>query len=426
MGHPMHARRDPPSSARLVLIDSHLRGVDQHNYNFAAGVVRDAPDLGYAVQVVVPMAADDAVVGALGARACLSLWAGDRAMADPWSWRIANVVDGGGRLAEDLAALDGPAAIVGALVMLPTASAQEMFALATAVRRTRRPPAAVVLGFHHVRAGEQGVSQSMQLLGLLRYAMNLLRMVVPPDRILVTATTERLARTLGGLLEHPVRHYPHPIWYDLAAAEPDRHGPPPDGRPTIAVLGSSRADKGARMLGDIARHAADLADRARLLVQLMPRFGLRAGATLENGLVGNPLVAIRSGVLPEPALLHHVQTAAALLLPYEPAEYVDRASGIFALGAAAGCPLVVPAGTWMAEQLEKGAAAGITVPIHAPFAYATAIRQVLERQHELQAAARQRAAAWRRDECGQQYLARMGPDLQRARAVRPAAAAPPV
>ncbi|HEV3023975.1 MAG TPA: hypothetical protein VGX76_15980 [Pirellulales bacterium] len=43
------------------------------------------------------------------------------------------------------------------------------------------------------------------------------------------------------------------------------------------------------------------------------------------------------------------------LLPYEAAAYATRSSGVFADSLAAGVPVVVPAGTWMARQLSSGA-----------------------------------------------------------------------
>ncbi len=398
---------------RLVVVDTNLLDIDMHNYNFARGVARDAGKLGLAPAILAPRRARPALVRSLGARPVLSVSAEDVLMDDRTSWRIAEAIDGGAILADDLAALDGPAAIAGAVVLLPTASAREIMALALAIGRTG-PPAAIVLGFHSLRTGDTELRPTNQVLGLLRYSLNRLRQVFPADRILVNATTGLLAQAMAGLLNQPTRIYPHPIWYDLAEPAPDAGAPPPDGRPTIAVLGGNRLDKGGAMLAEIARHAVDLADRARLLVQVMPRYRSREETTIAEGLHGNPLVAVRMGVMPESAMLHHCRTVDAVLLPYDPAEYRDRASGIFALAVAMGRPVIVPAGTWMAERMEAGEATGLVVRIHAPFAYAGAMRNFLDRRAQFQAAAALRAEPWARRENGVRYLEAMVRDLGRA------------
>ncbi|BBK41550.1 hypothetical protein STVA_15700 [Allostella vacuolata] len=396
---------------RTVLLDSSLLGFDMHNYNFAAGVRRDGPALGLEVQILVPRRAPARLVEELGAHACLSVSVADTLMQDRWSWRIAEAMDGGAILGQDLAGLDGAAAIAGAVVMVPTATPRDIMGLALAIERTG-PPAAILLGFHHLRTGEADPGPENQVMGLHRYAINRLRAVFPAGRILSAATTGPLALAMAELLALPTRIYPHPVWYDLATPEPDADGPPPDGRPTVAVLGGTRLDKGGAMLADIARHASDLAGRMRLLVQFVRRYRTTDAPAIEDELTASPLVALRRGILPEPALLHYLETAAAVLLPYEPAEYRDRASGIFGFAVAMGCPVIVPAGTWMADQLHRGAATGLVVGAHLPFAYAAALRQILDRADELKAAAQARAPAWRARECGRRYLEVMIRDLQ--------------
>ncbi|WP_374448655.1 hypothetical protein [Stella sp.] len=398
---------------RLIVVDTNLLDVDMHNFNFARGVARDGRRFGLAPRIVVPKRAPASLVQALHARAVLSFSAADTLMQDRLSWRIAETVDGGALLAADLAALDGSAAIADSVVLLPTASSREILALALALERIA-PPRAIVMGFHSLRTGDPDRRPTNQVLGLLRYAMNRLRRVFPPERILVHATTGLLAKDMADLLRHQVRVCPHPIWYDLAAPVLDAEAPPPDGRTTFAVLGGNRLDKGSDMVAGIAREGVGLADRARLLVQLLPRLREPAGTSIADALAGNPLVAIRRGVMPESAMLHHCATADAVLLPYDPAEYRDRASGIFAMAVAMGRPVIAPAGTWMAERLQAGEATGIVVQVHAAFAYVAAMRRFLVEPARFQAAAAQRAAPWRARESGLRYLEAMVRDLDRA------------
>ncbi|BBK38050.1 hypothetical protein STAQ_31280 [Allostella sp. ATCC 35155] len=394
----------PP--VRLVVVDSSLLDVDMHNFNFARGVVRDGPKLGLAPRMVIPRRAAGRLADAIGASAVLSMSVDDLLMHDGLSWRIADAIDGGAMLADDLEALDGPDAIDGAVMLLPTATAREILGLALTIERGPRP-LAVVLGFHELKTGETEQRSTNQALGLLRYATNRLRRVFPAERILASATTGPLAKRLAGVLNHTVRLWPHPMWYDLAAPAPDPAGPAADGRATIAVLGGTRRDKGGELLVDIARHAQPLAARARLLVQLMPRSHGREGNPIAEGLADDPLVVVRRGMLPESALLHHCGTVDAILLPYEPDEYRERASGIFALAVAMGRPVIVSDGTWMAERLREGAATGLIVAVHAAFAYARAMAAIVDDRARFLEAAALRAASWRERENGVQHLATM-------------------
>lgn len=394
----------PP--VRLVVVDSSLLDIDMHNFNFARGVVRDGPKLGLAPRMVIPRRAAGRLAETIDASAVLSMSVDDLLMQDGLSWRIADAIDGGAMLADDLAALDGPDAIGGAVVVLPTATAREMLGLALAIERGHRP-LAVVLGFHELKTGDAEQRSTNQALGLLRYATNRLRRVFPAEQILVSATTGALAKRLAEILNHTARLWPHPMWYDLALPAPDPAGPAADGRTTIAVLGGTRRDKGGELLVDIARHAQPLAGRARLLVQLMPRSRGREGNPIAEGLADDPLVVVRRGTMPESVLLHHCGTADAILLPYEPEEYRERASGIFALAVALGRPVIVPDGTWMAERLREGEATGLIVAVHAAFAYARAMARIVDDRARFLEAAALRAASWRARENGVQYLAAM-------------------
>lgn len=398
---------------RVVVVDTNLLDVDMHNFNFARGLWRDGPGVGLDPQILMPVRAPDEIADAVAGHRVLSFSAAETLMDDGLSWRIAETIDGGARLADDLAALRGAAALADAVVLLPTASSREMMALALAIERTG-PPRAIVLGFHSLRTGDPDRRPTNQVLGLLRYAMNRLRQVFPAERILANATTGLLARDLAEVLRHPFRIYPHPIWYDLTAAEPSRGLPPADGRTTIAVLGGTRADKGGALLAEIAGHAAPLADRMRLLVQLMPRTREKGGVAIGEGIRPGPLVAVYRGVMPEATLLHCVRTVDAVLLPYEPGEYRDRASGIFALAVAMGRPVIVPADTWMAERLQAGEATGLVVSQHTARGYAQAMARLLVDPGQFLRAAASRAEGWRMRENGVRYLEAMIRDLDRA------------
>lgn len=215
-------------------------------------------------------------------------------------------------------------------------------------------------------------------------------------RVLVGATNEALARDLASAFGRDVPVLPQPHWYDLAepTAEPV-YRPPGRGILTIAFLGELRREKGGHLLPEIAELVRRTGYRMRLVVQ----------AGFAEPTLGEPLHALQKHGdvdligrhLSNAEFVRFIQDSPLMLLPYDRAQYRARISGPFSFAAAWGRPCIVPDGTWMAEQIESGRAAGVVYAGSTPQAIADGVGRAIESLTRLTREANQRATAWRLD-----------------------------
>ncbi|MEI9965859.1 MAG: glycosyltransferase [Caulobacteraceae bacterium] len=124
----------------------------------------------------------------------------------------------------------------------------------------------------------------------------------------------------------------------------------------VGFLGSRRLEKGvdlhARLLGAVLK--------SRLPIQvLVQRHRPNAPGDPLDAFKSHPRVRLVDGWMTDAAMAELVQSLDAVMLPYDPARYGAMVSGVFTLAAGYGKPCVVPAGTWMAERIEAGEAAGV-------------------------------------------------------------------
>ncbi len=108
-----------------------------------------------------------------------------------------------------------------------------------------------------------------------------------------------------------------------------------------------------------------------------------------------------------PTYLANFQRCTVVLLPYEAKPYETLRSGVFVEALSCGKPVVVPAGTLMAEQVATGRAAG-TIFEHATLdSVVIAVRQALARSEDLAAAAAALSTEVRLENSSKRYVERM-------------------
>jgi glycosyltransferase involved in cell wall biosynthesis len=101
-----------------------------------------------------------------------------------------------------------------------------------------------------------------------------------------------------------------------------------------------------------------------------------------------------------------------VLLPYGRA-FVGRTSGVFCEATALAKPAVVTAGTWMAEQVEGGNAAGVVARREIE-ALVSAVAEATAALPALSAEARRLAHVWRRTQSMPAFLDRVFAELAAA------------
>jgi glycosyltransferase involved in cell wall biosynthesis len=92
------------------------------------------------------------------------------------------------------------------------------------------------------------------------------------------------------------------------------------------------------------------------------------------------LVQVLPGELTADDYFAQLSRCTVVLLAYEPQAYTSGASGVFVEAAGLGKPVVVPSGTWMAQQIEAGFAVGMTFEESSADSVTKALLLVLRRR----------------------------------------------
>jgi glycosyltransferase involved in cell wall biosynthesis len=377
----------PAAAPRLVAVHHRLAGRAGHRFHEALGLMREAPARGLAPVVLIHREAEPEVRAALpAARAVLHdpVFRTDLSFADrvrDFTAMLHAHVD------RELTGRD--------LVLMTVATQCEAAAFAEWLRVLGEPGPRVVLFFHSDRWNRHGEAEHQRQLAELRQAAAALG-ALPPEtaaRLRLGAATPSLARELTGLLGHPVAHAPLPTVNGNRAAAHRANGSRP--APRLGFLGGARPEKGfheTRAILDALRPRLGFRALLQLVNEQMPE---AAWADLER-LAEDPDVEPLRGALSAEQWDEALVSCDLLVLPYDRTAYRQRSSGIFAEGAAAGIPAVVPDGIWMAEQIAAGTAAGVSFSGNQPGAVAAACAEAVSRLPELHARAERLAASWRR------------------------------
>lgn len=194
-------------------------------------------------------------------------------------------------------------------------------------------------------------------------------------RMIFCAVTAPLAQELSTLLGTNVSVSMMPQGYaHLETSPPPR---PANHLSRVAILGGTRREKGSHRIPDIVR-ACRTHVPVEFLIHLMNNT-LTPDEERDLGLVANePDVTILQGGLTPEEYAAAVQSSDVFLFPYEEIPYRQRTSGVFAEAVAVGKPVVVTPGTWLAQQIDAGRAAGTIAGDHTPDSIARAIAQCVE------------------------------------------------
>ncbi len=177
---------------------------------------------------------------------------------------------------------------------------------------------------------------------------------LPGRRLFLVAENGAIADEYRDLLGVDVEtlHFPSPA---AGAASSSRAAGAPV---TIAYVGHSRPEKGYHLLPEIA-HRLRSYPRAKLMLHVHHN-GEAHMLETEARLRAECPDAMRTGSLSPAEYARFIAGADVLLLPYDAVSYGARGSGVLMEAAVAGKPVVVPAGSGMAADLESGLAAGTT------------------------------------------------------------------
>lgn len=389
------------------MIENNLQDKIGHFFNLSLGLKMEAERRGLETRFYVHRRARRDVTRPLGARPAFRYRSADQPSTHPVYGPVEDLLTIGRSFARSCRHVTSDGVGADDVVFVPTAQQNELYGIAcwlSTLRPARRP--FLFFNFHWAGFLDPLTGAQNPWAPLYRVATEGLHSQSIPGRVVFTAPTDVLAEQLHDVTGHPVQRYPLPYYYAFAdpGRAPERAG---DERPVVAMMGRSLLRKGTGVLPDLVRAMAEQPSRVRFSVQLTEEFDdLRTRREVQELSARDDVDVVR-GALSEVAYYERLAGADIVLLPYGRAEYATRPSGVFCEAAGLGKVTVVPSGTWMADQIAAGRAAGTMFDSDDVEAIADAVGRAAASLPELLADAGDRAPAWREEESASAYLDRM-------------------
>lgn len=350
------------NSKRISLLDPGLISAAGHHLEWDLRVVDELTSLGHQVEVFAHARADRQVVESFSGRAkLLPLFTVnpyiDPRLIDPVAGELAVFLGGSSVLAQELARIGECD-----LWLWPSLFAPQLFACSKVAREVR------ISGCIHVEPSYGADNGRMWW----RYAFLMAQRARLRLNVGVTGPLlqkEYAPLTAEGRIDcFPVAHDGAPI------------GTCKTGLTRIGFFGSQRPEKGAAMLAELA---------SRLL-----REGFEVVLHDSRGLVraeSSPRLTVLGYV---PSLVEEIARCDVVVVPYEPAAYRWKGSGIVWDAIASGIPVIVPSGTAPGLLVEE-TGAGKTVDVLSIDAIFRAIDDVRQNYERISLAAFEASRRWR-------------------------------
>ena len=220
------------------------------------------------------------------------------------------------------------------------------------------------------------------------------------SRVVLSAESEPLASYFTGLIGKPLWPLPLPL-----AHATQRNGRRPVADRTIRVvfLGEARREKGFHLLADALRRVVNRCPQIELTVQTSCLFDVdQAEVTRLRSL------PIEVRTIDQPLSRRDYQSllkqSDLILAAYDPIAYELRTSSIFLEAVGAGKPVLVSAGTWMAQEARRLGLIDVTATEFTSPALAAALGQLLDRWPEALRRSHAAAAATRRHHSARTFV----------------------
>ena len=376
---------------RWIVLEPGLRDQAGHQRAFALALPAIAAARGMALSIYGGIPLADDIAARTSAVPLFRTTVIRRPYRDPLTAGLRRLIQSSQEMARDLLGPGNPHAGRDDIVLVPTADPWLLVAVGiwlSRIPKDARPRVAITF---HEGEGLFAPPRSPTTLdqAQIRYGIATIEAAVPRERFLVTATNHPLAGKLSELLGRPVHWCPvgNPV-EQFATDLPATARRSADGRPRIAIVGFPRYEKGQNLLRTIVAAIAHRLPGASIFVQV-PDTPDAAPIPPARGL------EVHRGALTDEEYRTAVVEAAIMVLPYRVRRYRGRVSGVFVDAAAAGCTMVVPAGTWMAERVRANRAVGVIFERNRASGVAEAAAAAVADIDRLSALAAAAAPRWR-------------------------------
>ena len=371
---------------KVICIHPRFAGLSSHHFNESHGFVQEFHRRGRELLLLINVNASSQITAQLNARAVLD----DPTFRMEWSFN-----ERSDRFLAMLHAQVDPDLKANDVVLLTVSTQLEAHALTRWLPELpldEKPWIVILfLSDRWNRSGREEYERQTAEFRLLNAAISGLA-TRDAHRLIFCAPTDLLAEELSELLGAKVCVAPLPLPY----GEPELYSSPKSNPhlPRVAVLGGTRREKGSYLLLDIVR-ACQWHVPVEFLIHLTnntlvaTEFEALARVAKEPG-----VMVIREPItLPEYNIA--LNSSDICLFPYEVIPYRKRVSGVFGEAVAYGKPVIATRGTWMAEQIEAGRAAGTIFEDLEPESIARAITRCVLDLTSLQQSAQALSIEWR-------------------------------
>jgi glycosyltransferase involved in cell wall biosynthesis len=383
---------------KVICIHPRLAGLTSHHFNEAHGFIQEFARRGKEFVLLVSIRAGAQLAAELHARAVLD----DPTFRMTWSFeersqRFLDMLHA--HVDADLSAND--------CVLITVSTQLEAHALTRWLQelpREKKPWIVILfLSDRWNRSGREEYERQIAEFRILHAAISSLA-PVDAHRLIFCTLTNLLAEELSELLGAKVDVVPMPLQY--GDPMPYSSVKPSPQLPRVAALGGTRREKGSYLLPDIVRACRSYVQVEFLVHLANDTLSAEEAEKLAHIAAEPQVIAIRDPMsLPE----YHaaLKSADIGLFPYEIIPYRKRTSGVFAEAVAYGKPVVAPRGTWMAEQIQAGHAAGTIFEDLQPDSIARAIARCVANLEPLRQSAQALSGDWRKNTCLSAFVDRM-------------------
>jgi glycosyltransferase involved in cell wall biosynthesis len=395
------------SRLHLCLLDFGLRNRTGHHYNSARSILAAANTAGVEIRILAgdTLAIDPQFADRISLFFRTDLYFRSRLFPESEnfdSWRSV-----GDRLTRDLRRIPFDVLASADIVVVPAVTPFHIWALCDWARTVLLDQHKACLVIHFMFAPTWSAWGRVCAPGpqMYREALELVRNTVG-QRVFLTAELAASALDFERTLQLPIHVLPHPAFWEDKAATRERE----DSHltPLIGVFGNSKREKGFHLLPEIIEHiSAHLRERS-------PRFVIQVDHARDDaalteaeaalGRIQTAQIEILRGSLSMDAYWAALRRVDLFLLPYDPARYRSRGSGLLSEAANLGVPVVGPAGTGIGDELQQARAAGIVYARYEPEAIAAATIEAIKTLAQLSEEARALSGGWRKTNSGLGYL----------------------
>lgn len=369
---------------RVICVHPRFAGYTSHHYNESYGFIQEYARRGREFVLLIAKNAEPRIVRELNARPVID----DPTFRREWSFE-----ERSRRFVEMLRAEVEPLVRADDLVMVTVATQLEAHALTrwTQMLPDDRKPWVLVV-FISDRWNRSGPAEYERQRAEMRTLEAEIASLSPANahRMIFTTVTESLGAELTELLGTKVAATAMPL--DYGVVRPPR---PPAHPPRVGILGGLRREKGSYLIHDIVRACRKHVNVSFLVHLLNNNLSADEVKRVSRVAKERHVTVIRDAV-PLPEYESALDSIDLGVFPYEVIPYRQRTSGVFGESVAYGKPVVATRGTWMAQQIEAGRAAGVIFDELEPEAIARAVAHCVAELEPLTRTARAISDDWRR------------------------------